>query len=94
MWNSKERMTRREYIKYHTEAKDMLGKDLKPGDTVVVNNNYRRTPIIGTLKHSTEQGKYAIEYVWRKYNGKVRCCWAYREPSTVVKLKSGRSSHK
>lgn len=87
-------MTRREYLKYNTQAKDMLGKDLKPGDTVVINNNYTRTPYVGTLDHFTESGNCAIKYLWRVYKGKEYYCWAYREPCTVIKLRSGRKKRK
>lgn len=87
-------MTRREYLKYNTQAKDMLGKDLKPGDTVVINNNYTRTPYVGTLDHFTESGNCAIKYMWMVFKGREYHCWAYREPCTIIKLRSGRKKRK
>lgn len=82
-------LSKREYLKWHIEAKDMLGKDLKPGDTVVINNNYHRTPNIGVLSHFTESGNCAVKIIY-SIKSKEYYWMAYREPCTVVKLKSER----
>lgn len=96
MYNSKERMTKKEYLKYNNpEAFDIQGKHVKPGDTVVVNNNYCSTPRLGVVAHYTENGNLAICYNGTSYSGKVIKCWCYRPASKVVKIKNGyRSKNK
>lgn len=86
-------MTKREYLKYNNpEAFDLQGKPIKPGDTVVINNNYTRTPHIGVVDHFTESGNLAVIYDWIGWKGKVVKCNAYREPRHVVKIKDGNKS--
>lgn len=47
-------MNKREYLKYNNPtAFDLRGKHVKPGDTVVVNNNYRSAPFFGVVDHYT-----------------------------------------
>lgn len=93
MYNSKERMTKREYVKYNNpEAFDVQGNHVKPGDTVVVNNYYSHTPTIGVVDHYTESGNLAILYNWTSYDGTVQKCWYYRHANKVVKLKDGHRS--
>lgn len=93
MWNSKKRMTKREYLKYNNpEAFDIQGKYVKPGDTVVVNNNYYSTPLIGVVDHYTETGNLAVCYNWISYRGNVVKCWLYRPANKVVKIKNGHRS--
>lgn len=91
--NSGTKMTKREYLKYNNpEAFDMLGKPVKVGDTVVINNNYYATPIVGVVDHFTESGNIAVMYDYKFYRaGKLETCkcWAYRFPRTIVKLKNG-----
>lgn len=91
--NSGTKMTKREYLKYNNpEAFDMLGKPVKVGDTVVINNNYYATPIVGVVDHFTESGNIAVIYDYKFYRaGKLETCkcWAYRFPRTIVKLKNG-----
>lgn len=81
-------MTHREYIKYHQEHKDMLGKPLNIGDIVIINNHYGRTPLIGTVSHYVESRRVAIamgnSYRW----------YAYRDSDTIIKLKSDRKKKK
>lgn len=84
-------MTEREYLKYNNpSAFDKLGKPIKPGDTVVVNNHYGTSPYIGVVDHFTRSGKLAVCYDWIGWQGRTVKCWAYRIPNTVIKLKSGR----
>lgn len=84
-------MTEREYLKYNNpSAFDKLGKSIKPGDTVVVNNHYGTSPYIGVVDHFTRSGKLAVCYDWMSWQGRIVKCWAYRIPNTVIKLKSGR----
>lgn len=90
-------MTKREYLKYNNpEAFDLLGKPIKPGDTVVFNNNYESTPRVGVVDHYTEYGNAAIlyDYTYTSYRGgRTTCkCWAYRPTRKVVKLKNGHRS--
>lgn len=88
-------MTKREYLKYNNpEAFDLQGKPIKPGDTVVINNNYTRTPFIGVVDHFTENGNLAIIYDWTNWKGVVVKCNAYRGPRHVVKIKDGNKSKK
>lgn len=91
--NSGTKMTKREYLKYNNpEAFDMLGKPVKVGDTVVINNNYYATPIVSVVDHFTESGNIAVIYDYKFYRaGKLETCkcWAYRFPRTIVKLKNG-----
>lgn len=86
-------MTQREYIKYHQEHKDKLGKPLNIGDTVVINNNHGRTPHVGTVSHYVESRRVAIAMKSR-YNGTSYVWYAYRDSDTIVKLKSGRKKKK
>ena len=91
MWNSKRRMTEREYLKYNnSNAFDKLGKPIKPGDTVVINNHYGAAPYVGIVDHFTQSGKLAVHYDWMSWRSRVMKYWAYRIPNTVIKLKSGR----
>ena len=84
-------MTKREYFKYNNpNVFDRLGKPIKPGDTVVVNNHYGTSPYIGVVDHFTRSGKLAVCYDWISCQGRIVKCWAYRIPNTVIKLKSGR----
>ncbi len=87
-------MTEREYIKYNNpNALDMRGKLIKPGDTVVFNNNYNSTPRIGKVSHFTESGNVAIAYGWQwNFRSKTRSvkCHAYRLPNKLVKISNGR----
>lgn len=84
-------MTKREYLKYNNpNAFDKLGKLIKPGDTVVVNNHYGTSPYIGVVDHFTQGGKLAVCYDWINWQGRIVKCWAYRIPNTVIKLKSDR----
>lgn len=93
MWNSKERMTKKEYLKYNNpEAFDAQSKHVKPGDTVVINNNYLSIPLIGVVDHYTETGNLAICYDWTSYTGNVIKCWFYRPAYKVIKLKNGHRS--
>lgn len=86
-------MTKREYLKYNNpEAFDVQGKHVKPGDTVVVNNNYCSTPSLGVVDHYTETGNLAIYYNWTSYSGRIYKCWHYRPANKVVKIKNGRRS--
>lgn len=87
-------MTKREYIKYHQEIRDCQGKLLVPGDVVVINNNYSSNPYIGVVDHFTESGNVVILYDWTDWRCRIVKCWAYRRPSTVVKLRSGRRKKK
>lgn len=94
MWNSKIRMTEREYLKYNNpNAFDKLGKPVKPGDTVVINNHYGAAPYVGVVDHFTQSGSLAICYDWVAYcsEGKSHTMkgWAYRDSSLVVKIKNG-----
>ena len=90
-------MTQREYLKYNNpEAYDMQGKPIKPGDTVVINNDYYANPIIGVVDHFTQSGKLAVLYDWvSHYGGTAHTvkCWAYRPSRQVVKLKDGHKSN-
>lgn len=84
-------MTKREYLKYNNpSAFDKLGKPIKPGDTVVVNNHYGASPCIGVVDHFTWSGRLAVSYDWMHWQSRIVKCWAYRMPNTVIKLKSGR----
>ena len=83
-------MTRKEFMKYNQEMYDKQGKRINPGDTVVINNNYESTPMIGVADHFTEGGNVAVLYDWYGWKGKVMKGWAYRRPSKIIKLKSGR----
>lgn len=86
-------MTKREYLKYNNpEAFDVQGKLVKPGDTVVVNNNYCSTPFVGVVDHYTSIGKLAICHDRISYNGIVIKCWFYRPANKVVKIKNGYRS--
>lgn len=88
-------MTEREYLKYNNpSAFDKLGKPIKPGDTVVINNHYGASPYIGVVDHFTQSGNLAVCYDWLShYGGKPHTikCWAYRPPRQVVKIKNGNS---
>lgn len=84
-------MTEREYLKYNNpSAFDKLGKPIKPGDTVVINNHYGTSPYIGVVDHFTRSGKLAVCYDWISRKDRIVKYWAYRIPSTVIKLKSDR----
>lgn len=86
-------MTKREYLKYNNpEAFDVQGKHVKPGDTVVVNNNCYTIPLLGIVSHYTETGNLAIYYNLTTYRGNVIKCWFYRPAHKVVKIKNGRRS--
>lgn len=88
-------MTEREYLKYNNpSAFDKLGKPIKPGDTVVINNHYGASPYIGVVDHFTQSGNLAVCYDWvSHYRGKpsIMKCWAYRPSEQVVKIKNGNS---
>lgn len=86
-------MTHREYIKYHQEHKDKLGKPLNIGDTVVINNHYGRTPLVGIVSHYVESRRVAIA-IKNHYKNKLYVWYAYRDPDTIIKLKSGRKKKK
>lgn len=93
MWNSKERMTKKEYLKYNNpEAFDLLGNLIKPGDTVVINNNNDSIPRIGVVNHFTECGQLAIvvtntsTYLGKPYIIEDKY---YRLANKVVKIKDG-----
>lgn len=79
-------LTEKEYFKYNSyDVYDALDRPLKIGDTVIVNNHYHTTPIVGVIDHYLDNGKLAISY---KYcNSKIKVM-AYRHSSTVIKLKS------
>lgn len=84
-------MTEREYLKYNNpSAFDKLGKSIKPGDTVVVNNHYGTSPYICVVDHFTRSGRLAVCHDWMGWQGRIVKCWHYRIPNTVIKLKSGR----
>ena len=79
-------MNKREYLKYNRDMHDINGKPIKVGDTVIINNHYGVSPIIGTVSHFTESNKVAVNY---KEILKTRTfdCTAYREPETIIKVK-------
>lgn len=83
-------MTKKEYLKYNQEVYDKQGKRINPGDTVVINNSYSADLCIGVADHFTENGNVAVLYDWLNWRGEASKCWAYRNSSTVIKLKSGR----
>lgn len=83
-------MNRKEYMKYHQEMKYYTGKPIIPGDVVVINNNDRAFPYIGVVDHFTERGNVAILYNWVGYKGVIVKSWAYRKPTTIIKLRSGK----
>ena len=79
-------LTEKEYFKYNSnDVYDALDRPLKIGDTVIVNNHYHTTPIVGVIDHYLDNGKLAISYNYYKCTMKIM---AYRHPSTVIKLKS------
>lgn len=79
-------LTEKEYFKYNSyNVYDALDRPLKIGDTVIVNNHYHTTPIVGVIDHYLDNCKLAICYNY--YNSKMKVM-AYRHPSTVIKLKS------
>lgn len=85
-------MNKKEYLKYNNPfAFDKLGKSVKPGDTVVINNHYGTGPYIGIVSHYTQSGLLAIIYEHKYFNGKSYKGKAYRKANTVVKLKSGKN---
>lgn len=91
-------MTKREYLKYNNpDAFDKLGKPIKPGDTVVINNYYGSSPHIGIVDHFTQSGILAICYDWRTHHNIKRVysikCWAYRDSSLVIKIKNGNKNY-
>ena len=88
-------MTRREYIKYNSNFPmlDVQHKQVNIGDTVVINNHYGASPYIGVVDHFTESGKLAIQYNWGTYKGVIVKCWAYRESTSVVKIKNGNKGN-
>lgn len=89
--NNNTKMTEKEYLKYNNPSVfDKLGKPIRPGDTVVINNHYGTSPCIGVVDHFTQNGRLAILYDWQAWKGTVVKLWAYRVPRTVIKLKSGR----
>ena len=89
-------MTKREYLKYNNpDAFDKLGKPIKPGDTVVINSYYYSSPHIGIVDHFTQGGRLAI--YWGTYHTRKNVlygkCWAYRDPSSVIKIKNGNKNY-
>lgn len=64
MWNSKEKMTKREYLKCNQEVYDKQGRHINPGNTTVVNSHFGTIPFIGVANHSTETGNVAVFYDW------------------------------
>lgn len=88
-------MTEREYRKYNNpNAKDAIGKPIKIGDTVVINNHYGQAPHIGVVDHFTQNNNLAVKYIYRFYSkGKLHEteCWAYRFSETVIKIKDGNT---
>lgn len=90
-------MTKRDYLKHNWEVNDMQGNIIKPGDTVVVNNHYASSPIVGIADHMTESEKLAIIYTVPQtlHSGTSypMDCWAYRSPKRVIKIKDGNKSN-
>lgn len=84
---------RKEYLKYNLEVYDALGKKLKVGNTVIVNNPYNNVPIIGTLTHFTELGQVAVKYVGDIVNNEKYYWNAYRLPQTVIKFSDEPLEH-
>lgn len=83
-------MNKKDYIKYNTEAKDKLGKDLHIGDIVVVNNYYKNNLLVEELTHYTFSRKCAIKVSYMT-NNKVYNYYCYRDPCSVIKIRSGES---
>lgn len=96
MDKDKVHLTRKEYLKYNNPyAFDVQHKLVKPGDTVVINDNYRSTPIIGIVDHYTQTGNLAIQYEWDlQYTNPSHIVkvWAYRPANKVIKIKNGNKN--
>lgn len=86
-------MNKREYLKYNQDLQDMQCKPIKPGDTVVINDNYGSKPHIGKVDHFTESGNVAVA-VASTWRGGPYTWWAYRYPSKVLVIKKGRTKKK
>lgn len=93
MCNSKKIITKREYLKYNQNLQDMQCKPIKPGDTVVINNNYGTKPYIGKVDHFTESGNVAVK-VKSNYNNKSYIWYNYRAPSNILVIKKGKIKNK
>lgn len=91
-------MSKKEYLKYNNPlAYDMQGKRIFPKDTVVINNHYGRSPIIGVVDHFTESGNVAVTYQLTLYfkDGKSRVenYIAYRDSRSIIKIGNGNKSN-
>lgn len=83
-------MTKKEFLKYNQEMYDNTGNRINIGDTVVINNHYGDTPLIGKVDHFIENRKVAVVYNWCIIKGRGLKDFAYRKPHTIIKIKSGR----
>jgi hypothetical protein len=86
-------MTKREYLKYNREMYDMQNKRIYPGDTVIINNNYRAKPEIGIVSHFAETNKVAIKVPSSIVKGIQYYYNCYREPENIVKIKDGNKDN-
>lgn len=90
-------MTKNEFLKYNNpEAYDMQGKPIKPGDTVVINNHYGASPIIGIVSHFTQSGTLAVQCNRAVYlGGKSHTIqhWSYRPSRNTIKIKDGNKDN-
>lgn len=78
-------------MKYNQEMYDKQGKRINPGNIVVINDHYGREPHIGVADHFTDSGRVAVIYDWwSKWAKRNVKCWAYRYPSTVIKISNGK----
>ena len=83
-------MTKKEFLKYNQEMYDNTGNRINIGDTVVINNHYGDTPLIGKVDHFIGNRKVAVVYNWCIIKGRGLKDFAYRKPHTIIKIKSGR----
>jgi hypothetical protein len=86
-------MNRREYEKYNQEVYDMRKKRILPGDTVIINNNYRADPHIGEVTHFTRSGKVAVRVCYSTCGKKKYYFNNYRQPDTIIKFRSGHKNN-
>lgn len=86
-------MNKRDYLKYNIKVFDKLKNPIKRGDTVVFNNHYGSSSIIGKVDHITSSGRLAILYNHYSFCVGFQKCikdWAYRFPDCVILIKKSR----